>query len=231
MDTRKAARPGDLKVVNTSITIAYDVTVQPRETRTYKAKFETIPRLEKDHPAFAIMDLRREPGGSYFREFEMLLKLELQDPSEEDGFNVRVPLIVRFYDSKKEILYQTAHEVVYNTFSQEAHIYLTQGTIPVKMPYQSSPAALPVPTDAQKQIVRYIMYGAEQLLAYNVTVPEAPARFLVQRLSPKHESKSLYTEDFEEANTQWNRWYKEWQKSPTGFGGASGNGMDGKPPW
>lgn len=138
-DTRSLVRDEQLRVVNTSDTVAYDVSIQRKESHLYKAEFETIARLEKGQPAYAVMDLRAKPSGTYHKEFEALLKFELENSSEEDNFNVRVPMVVQFYDAKKEILYQTTHQVVYNAFWHEAHIHLVQGTVPIKMPYEHDP--------------------------------------------------------------------------------------------
>jgi Ca2+/Na+ antiporter len=82
-----------------------------------------------------------------------------------------------------------------------------------------------------RQIVRYIMFGQDQLLAYTTTRDNLPGtRFLVVRNRPDREPQSLQCPDREAANAKWTEWYREW-KTTRGFGGASGNGLDGEPPF
>lgn len=220
-----------LKVVNTADTVAYDVAIQPRESPLYKAKFEIITRLEKGHPAYAVMDLRAKPSGTYYKEFEALLKFELETSSEDDDFKVRVPIFVRFYDSKKEIWYQTAHEIVYDRFWHESHVHLVQGTTPIKMPFHD--VAVPVKTHdgANKTLVKRIMRGPEKLMAWEITREGFPKGYLVEFTIRNQEPKSRATADYKVANEQWHEWYKEWKQQPGGFGGASGDGIDGTLPW
>ncbi len=85
-------RDEKLKVVNTSGTVAYDVQIQPKESHRYKATFENIARIEKDHPVYAAMDLRQKTFGTHYKDFEALLKFELEDLSEDEDLNVRVPI-------------------------------------------------------------------------------------------------------------------------------------------
>jgi hypothetical protein len=125
-------RSEEMKVVNTKISYAYNVQIQPMESDKYKATFKAIPRLGKDQEVYAEMDLRIKPGGTYFKYFEKLLKLESDQPSEEQEFEVKVPLVVRFRDSKNDLLYETKHEAVYNIFSREAYIRLVEGTTIVR---------------------------------------------------------------------------------------------------
>jgi len=226
-DTRWLVRDGNIKVVNTSDTIAYDVSIQPKESHLYKAEFETISRLEKGRPVDAVMDLRAKPSGTCYGQFEALLKFELENSSEDDDFKVRVPLLVRYYDATKKILYQTAHEVVYDAFWREAHVHLVQGTVPVKIPSGNAS----VPTKTPDDLVRYIMRGEERLMAYKVTRPGITPWFIVERIIPGQEPRLCETLDFREANAQWHEWYKEWEGQPGAFGGSFGNGLDGKLPW
>jgi hypothetical protein len=81
-----------------------------------------------------------------------------------------------------------------------------------------------------RKIVRYIMCGPDQLLAYTTTRQNLPgARFLVIRVRPDREPQTLESADRSVANAQWGEWYLEWKKH--GFGGASGTGLDGAPPF
>lgn len=81
-----------------------------------------------------------------------------------------------------------------------------------------------------RNIVRYIMRGPDRLLAYTTTRQNLPgSRFLVIRARPDLEPQTLETADRAVANAQWGEWYLEWKRD--GFGGASGNGLDGAPPF
>ncbi len=91
-----------------------------------------IPRLEKGQDVNAQMDLRVKPAGTYFEDFEKLLRLESENPSEDQNFEIRVPMVVQFCDSSKN-LYETKHEVVYNVFSRVANIRLVAGTSLVRI--------------------------------------------------------------------------------------------------
>jgi hypothetical protein len=232
-DSVDVLRDDKIKVVNTTDTIAYDVSIQPKESHLYSATFETIARLEKGHAVYAVMDLRSKQHGTCFSQFEALLKFELENSSENDDFKVHVPLTVRFYDAKKEILYRTEHEVVYDAFWHEAHIHLRQGTSPIKLPYQHSPATVTTPDGVTKVLVKYIMRGTQQqLFAYETTRDGFPGtRFLVERVVPNQERQSCLTTNREEANIKWHEWFKEWEKQPGGFGGSFGTGLDGRLPW
>jgi hypothetical protein len=81
-----------------------------------------------------------------------------------------------------------------------------------------------------RTIIRYIMCGQDQLLAYTTTREKLPGnRFLVVRTHPDKEPQSYETPDRDAANARWNEWYQEWKKR--GFGGTSGNGLDGGLPF
>lgn len=83
---------------------------------------------------------------------------------------------------------------------------------------------------SSKTMVKYIMYGEERLLAYTTTREAFPGtRFLVERNHPNKPPQSIQTPNRDEANAKWNEWYKEWQQN--GFGGASGTGLSGEPPF
>lgn len=228
-------RDVQLKVVNTSDTVAYDVEIQPRETRLYKATFETIARLEKGHPAYAVMDLRAKPSGAYYKDFEALLRFESENSSEDDDFKVRVPMSVRFYDSRKTILYETSHEVAYDVFWNEAHTHLVQGTIPIKTTPPCAGAAFTTtaPQRVNKVLVKHIMRGTEQqLMAWEITGQGFDGtRYLIGWTLPNQKPTFCETPDYKQANAQWHEWFKQWEKQPGGFGGAFGTGLDGKPPW
>lgn len=223
-------RDEPLKVVNTSDTVAYDVTIQPMQSPRYRATFEPISRLEKGQPVYAKLDLRAQPEGTYYSVFEALLLFEREQQNIENAdFKVRVPMYVRFYDSTKEICYQTSHEVIYDAFWQDAHIRLVQGTTPITMPWQRAPAA--ASQQDQGKLVRYIAYGTSQYLrAYEVTI-EGSVKYRVERKLPRKEPESLVTTDRDQANIRWHHWYQEWEKQPGSFGGSSGTGLDGKLPW
>jgi hypothetical protein len=129
-------RDTQISVVNTRDSIAYDVKIEDKESSLYKATFEVIARVEKGHPKLVVMDLRRKPNGTYHRDFEALLKLEFEELQSIDEFTVRVPLTVRFYDSQRN-LFQTRHEVVYQTYLDEASTHLIEGTRLVSEPLTS----------------------------------------------------------------------------------------------
>ena len=81
-----------------------------------------------------------------------------------------------------------------------------------------------------KTTAKYNMCGRDQLLAYRTTREGFPGtRYLVVRNRPNQEPQSRETPDRDEANAIWNEWYQEWKKK--GFGGASGTGLSGEPPF
>jgi hypothetical protein len=95
-----------------------------------------------------------------------------------------------------------------------------------------SPAAFPIngKDGVSRTIVRYIMCGQNQLLAYTTTREKMPGtRYLVVRMRPSQEPQSVETPDRDRANARWNEWYQEWKSQ--GFGGASGTGLDGASPF
>jgi len=94
------------------------------------------------------------------------------------------------------------------------------------------PAAFPLNGDdgSHREIVRFIMCGQDQLFAYKATREGLQGtRFLVVRARPDREPQSLETQNRDAANAKWNEFYQEWKA--TGFGGASGNGLDGAAPF
>jgi hypothetical protein len=234
-------RDEQIEVVNTSDTIAYDVAIQPKETALYRAEFEIIPRLEKGRPAYAVMKLCAKATGVYYSEFEALLRFEWENLSNEENFTVRVPVAVQFYDAKKEILYQTTHQVVYDGFWHEANVHLVQGTVPIKLPF--SHAAKPAPPlpdvagllntgpSASKPLIKRIMRGTEKLMAWEVIRAGFPKCYFVEFTMRGMELKAYITTDYKEANERWHEWYKVWKQQPGGFGGSSGDGLDGTLPW
>lgn len=99
---------------------------------------------------------------------------------------------------------------------------------PPPMPAVAAP--IETPDGASKTIVRYIIYGQDQLLAYTSTREGFPGtRFLIERNRPSQTPQSLQTSDRDLANAKWNEWYQEWKRK--GFGGASGTGLSGEPPF
>jgi hypothetical protein len=230
-----------IEVVNTSDTIAYDVAIQPKETPLYTAEFEAIPRLEKGRPAYAVMQLRVKATGVYYSQFEALLRFEYENSPDEENFNVRVPVAVQFYDAKKEILYQTTHEVVYDGFWHEANVHLVKGTVPIKLPF--SHAAKPAPPlpdvaslvntgpSANKHLIKRIMRGTDKLMAWEVIRAGFPKSYFVEFTLRGVEPKAYITADYKEANEYWHECYKMWKQQPGAFGGSSGDGLDGTLPW
>lgn len=226
-------RDQKIRVVNTSDTVAYDVSIQSKESDRYKAEFETIARLEKGDPAYAVMDLRAKPSGTCYSQFEALLKFELEDSSDDDNFNVRVPLIVRFHDDKKKFLYETTHEVVYNGFWCDAHIRLIQGTKSVETnpPLPDTSALVNTGPGPKKLLVKRIMRGTEKLIAWEIVRENLPKCYFVEFSLRDLEPDACISADFKVANERWHEWYKQWKQQPGGFGGASGDGLDGSLPW
>jgi hypothetical protein len=106
-----------------------------------------------------------------------------------------------------------------------------EGVLPAPAPPTSSVSFPLEGKDGTKRvIVRYIMHGEDRLLAYTTTRENLPGtRFLVVRERPGREPQSIQAPDRDAANAQWNEWYQEWRKG--GFGGASGNGLDGASPF
>ena len=82
----------------------------------------------------------------------------------------------------------------------------------------------------KRTTIRYIMSGRDQLFAYTTTRDGLPGtRFLVVRTHPESDPQSVETPSRDDANARWNEWYQEWKRA--GFGGASGNGLDGEAPF
>lgn len=105
-----------------------------------------------------------------------------------------------------------------------------EGLSPAQAPV--SPAAFPLDgkDGTKRTIVRFIMCGHDQLLAYTTTRENLPgSRLLIVRVRPGQEPQSVETSDANVANAKWNEWYQEWRKK--GLGGASGNGLDGASPF
>lgn len=104
---------------------------------------------------------------------------------------------------------------------------------PVVLDIPPGPPPTELPADGKtKTIVSYILYGSDRLLAYEVTRDGFPGvRYLVERHRPNQQPAYCDTPDRERANEQWRTWYQEWQSQPGGFGGSSGTGLDGRPPW
>jgi len=226
-------RDEKIKVVNTSDIIAYDVSIQPKESHLYEAEFETIARLEKGHPAFAVMKLRAKSSGVYYSQFEELLSFELETSSDEENFKVRVPMVVQFYDDKKKVLYQTTHEVIYDGFWREAHTYLVQGTAPVQVtpPLPDVAALVNTGPSANKLLIKLIMRGTEKLMAWEIIREGLPNCYFVEFAMRDQVPKAYITSSNKEANEQWHEWYKVWKQQPGGFGGSFGTGLDGTLPW
>lgn len=102
----------------------------------------------------------------------------------------------------------------------------------LNIPPAPPPTEIPVTTadGVTKRSVIYVMYGGNQLWAYEVTRKGFPGtRFLVERRLPGQPTKYKETPNREEANEQWRTWYEEWKAQPNGFAGASGT-FD-KLPW
>jgi hypothetical protein len=104
---------------------------------------------------------------------------------------------------------------------------------PVELNLPPAPPPTELPADGvTKKPVMYIMFGPNRLLAYETTRQGFPGtRFLVERHLPNEQPKYCDTPNRDEANAQWRKWYEEWKAKPGGFGGASGTGLNGKPPW
>lgn len=89
--------------------------------------------------------------------------------------------------------------------------------------------------DGVKRVLKmHIMRGHEILRADEVTREGFPGvGYMVERVSADQNQPPKYviTPNQNEANATWWKWYKEWKAMPGGFGGASGTGLDGKPPW
>ena len=82
----------------------------------------------------------------------------------------------------------------------------------------------------QRKVVRYITSGEYSLIAYITTREGFPgSRFLIVRARPNMDPQSVETSDVTIANAKWQEWYLEWKKR--GFGGSSGTGLDGAPPF
>jgi len=128
-----AAREVPLRVENTNNCMAYDVKIQDKESRSYRATFGVVPRLPNGKPEIVTVDIRQKPSGTYYSSFEALLRFEYEDqPSSESG-EIRVPITVQFRDSRGN-LFQTEHEITYEAFFSEAKTFLVKGTMRVQNP-------------------------------------------------------------------------------------------------
>ena len=105
--------------------------------------------------------------------------------------------------------------------------------VALNIPPEAPITTTSTPDGVHKTQKIYIFRGTQQqLIASEITRDGFPGtRYLVEYIAPNQTPKSITTPNPDEANTQWNKWYKEWQKQPGGFGGSFGNGMDGRPPW
>lgn len=95
-------------------------------------------------------------------------------------------------------------------------------------------AAMPLHTldGVHKELVKFIFRGSERLMASRVTRDGFPGiNYLVEWQRPNQNPKSMQTPNRAQANDQWLSWYQEWKKQPGAFGGASGTGLDGMPPF
>jgi membrane protein implicated in regulation of membrane protease activity len=118
--------------------------------------------------------------------------------------------------------------VFWNSTSNEFSI---EGPKTGQAPPAASAAFLTSGADGvSRAIVRQIMCGQDRLLAYKTAREGLPgARFLIVRERPDRQPQSMETSDRVAANATWNELYQEWKKR--GFGGASGTGLDGEPPF
>ena len=123
----KLDRTSQIQVVNTTDHATYNVQIQDKESTLYTARFEQIARVEKGHPVFANVDIRKRDSGSCFRNFEAILMFEYETQQPNQDLSLRLPLTVRFSDRHGNV-YDCKHEVVYDTFLGKAHIHLVRGT-------------------------------------------------------------------------------------------------------
>jgi hypothetical protein len=82
-----------------------------------------------------------------------------------------------------------------------------------------------------KRLIKRIMRGTEKLMAWEIIREELPKVFFVEFTVRNLEPDSCVTADYKVANSQWHQWYKLWNQQSGGFGGASGDGLDGTLPW
>lgn len=104
---------------------------------------------------------------------------------------------------------------------------------PTRVPVFPDPAMpLHTPDGVHKELVKFIFRGSERLMASRVTRDGFPGiNYLVEWQRPHQNPKSVQAPNRAQANDQWLSWYQEWKKQPGGFGGASGTGLDGMPPF
>jgi hypothetical protein len=105
----------------------------------------------------------------------------------------------------------------------------------IERPSVSMPPTLPAfPAHGEDGVhrttVRFMKCGLDQLMAYTTTRDGFPGtRYLVVRNRPGLDPQSVEAADKSAANAQWTEWYRE--QETKGFGGWSGNCLDGKPPF
>ena len=68
-------------------------------------------------------------------------------------------------------------------------------------------------------------------MAWEIVREGFPTGYFVEFAIRKLEPQSYATADYRVANEKWHEWYKQWKQQPGGFGGASGDGLDGTLPW
>jgi hypothetical protein len=154
----------------------------------------------------------------------------IQIGSEIAGISAFVLLFADFIFNRRGYLKRLGHWLR----RQLVRLKPDHGPATLDLPPPIPAAELPIATvdGVSKVPVMYIMRGHEKLLAYEVTRQGFPGtRFLVVRERSGEEPKSLETPNQDEATAKWQEWYREWQQQPGGFAGASGTGLDGKPPW
>lgn len=127
------------------------------------------------------------------------------------------------------------------TLRQAAHLRVSRApaalaipkTPPTRVPVFPDPALpLHTPDGVHKELVKYIFSGQTRLMAYRVTRDGFSGdSYLVEWQRPNQNPKSMQTRNRAQANDQWLNWYQEWKRQPGSFGGASGTGLDGTPPF
>ena len=106
-----------------------------------------------------------------------------------------------------------------------------KSTIDMPPPLPDAAGLINTGPGPNKRLIKRIMRGSEKLIAWEIIREELPNVFFVEFTVRNLESDSCITADYKVANSQWHEWYKLWKQQPGGFGGASGDGLDGTLPW
>jgi hypothetical protein len=151
-------------------------------------------------------------------------------------FFVLLGVLSVFLPDRKQVTnpIQTLGEDKQTSATQQAELAAaleTKSTIDVAPPLPDTAGLINTGPGPNKQLIRRIMRGTEKLMAWEIIREGLPNVFFVEFTVRNLEPDSCVSADYKVASAQWHEWYKLWKQQPGGFGGASGDGLDGTLPW